>query len=66
MPRGMSAVPKSRSESPTLHKTRARLQALGVQLRTMWDDIVREPLPDDMMKLLRELDDRERNRSSSH
>ena len=36
---------------------RARQRAIGRELRRMYDGVVNEPVPDDLMDLLRKLDD---------
>lgn len=55
---------KTRQDSTPLRKAHTRLQAFGARLREMWEDIVHEPIPDDMMALLEQIDERERQRSS--
>lgn len=35
---------------------RARQRALGRELRRMYDDVAREPVPDDFMDILQKLD----------
>ncbi len=35
---------------------RARQRALGRELRRMYDDVVSEPVPDDFLDLLRQID----------
>ena len=62
---GGSAISKPRREPLALRQAHPLLHALGVRLRLMWDDIVHEPVPEDMMDLLRQLDEREGHRSSS-
>jgi hypothetical protein len=49
-----------------LRKARARMQTIGMQLRRMWDDIIHEPLPDDMRELLLKLDELEKKKSGTH
>ena len=41
-------------------RARARWQVIGIELRRSWNDIVREPVPVDMLDLLRRLDEQER------
>ena len=36
---------------------RARQRAIGRELRRMFDDVVREPVPDEFLDILRKLDD---------
>jgi anti-sigma factor NepR-like protein len=62
---GGSALSKSRHAPTALRKARQRLHALGARLRFMWDDIVQEPVPEEMMDLLRQIDERESSRSSA-
>ena len=63
---GGSAMSKPRQELTTLRKAHPLLHALGARLRLMWDDIVHEPVPEEMMDLLRRIDERERQRSASN
>ncbi len=37
--------------------TRARQRAIGRELRRMYDDVAQEPVPDDFMDLLRQIDE---------
>jgi len=37
---------------------RARQRAIGRELRRMFDDVVREPVPDDFVGLLEQMDER--------
>ena len=49
----------SNDEKPT-EKTRAiraRQRAIGRELRRMYDDVAQEPVPDDFMDLLRQIDE---------
>lgn len=36
---------------------RARQRAIGRELRRMYDDVAQEPVPDDFMDLLRQIDE---------
>lgn len=48
------------------HKVlRARQRALGRELRRMYDDIAKEPVPDDFIDLLRRIDERGDGRDDS-
>ena len=38
---------------------RARQRAIGRELRRMYDDVAQEPVPDDFMDLLRQIDEAE-------
>lgn len=41
-----------------LDEARLRQQAIGARLRQMFDDVVREPVPDDFLEILRVADER--------
>jgi hypothetical protein len=49
----------SNDEKPTekARAIRARQQAIGRELRRMYDDVAQEPVPDDFMDLLRQIDE---------
>ncbi len=50
----------SKDDSPDSGKSRAvraRQRAIGRELRRMYDGVVNEPVPDDLMDLLRKMDD---------
>lgn len=51
----------SQDEKPTekARAIRARQRAIGRELRRMFDDVAQEPVPDDFMDLLRQIDDAE-------
>ena len=40
---------------------RARQRAIGRELRRMYDEIAREPIPEDFLELLRQLDAKSEN-----
>ena len=42
--------------SPALDETRLRQQAIGAQLRRMFEDVVNEPVPAEFMDLLKQAD----------
>lgn len=44
--------------SPDLDEARLRQQAIGARLRQMFDEVVREPVPDDFLEILRAADER--------
>jgi hypothetical protein len=50
----MAAKPTSRS--PALDEARLRQQVIGAKLRQMFDDVVREPVPDEFLDILRRVD----------
>ena len=49
----------SNDEKPTekARAVRARQRAIGRELRRMYDDVAQEPVPDDFMDLLRQIDE---------
>lgn len=61
----MSGAPKQRDwnlsneQNPNREKaraTRARQRAIGRELRRMYDDIAQEPVPDEFLDLLKQID----------
>ena len=48
----------ARQDSAALDEARLRQQAIGVRLRQMFDDVVKEPVPDDFLEILRRADNR--------
>ena len=48
-----------RTDAAALDEARLRQQAIGVRLRQMFDDVVKEPVPDDFLEILRRADSRE-------
>jgi hypothetical protein len=44
--------------SPALDETRLRQQAIGAQLRRMFEDVVNEPVPSEFLDLLKQADGR--------
>ena len=49
---------KPEPTSSDLDEARLRQQAIGARLRQMFDDVVREPVPDDFLEILRAADER--------
>ena len=51
----------SNDEKPTekARAIRARQRAIGREMRRMYDDVAQEPVPDDFMDLLRQIDEAE-------
>lgn len=45
-----------RKDAAALDEARLRQQAIGVRLRQMFDDVVKEPVPDDFLEILRRAD----------
>lgn len=65
---GLSGAPKqrdwtlSKEQNPNREKARAiraRQRAIGRELRRMYDDIAQEPVPDEFLDLLKQIDDAE-------
>ncbi|MCC7267632.1 MAG: hypothetical protein IT546_09885 [Caulobacteraceae bacterium] len=54
-----SPNPDGRKDAAALDEARLRQQAIGVRLRQMFDDVVKEPVPDDFLEILRRADRRE-------
>ena len=54
------SYPRSYYEDTSADHSRAIQGLLGRQIRTMYDSVVREGVPDQFADLLRELDNRER------
>lgn len=47
---------KEQSERDKVIAARARQRAIGRELRRMYDDVVQEPIPDDFLDILKEID----------
>ncbi|MBI3676779.1 MAG: RNA polymerase subunit sigma-70 [Proteobacteria bacterium] len=43
---------------------RSRQRAIGRELRRMYDDVAREPVPDDFLDLLKQIDEGKEQRGS--
>jgi len=50
-------VPNQEKPSEKARAIRARQRAIGRELRRMYDDVAQEPVPDDFMDLLRQIDE---------
>jgi hypothetical protein len=48
----------TKKKTPSFDTVPARHDALGRQLRLMYDSFTKEPLPDDLVELLGELDEK--------
>ena len=48
-----------KSQRRRLRAIRARQRAIGRELRRMYDNVAQEPVPDDFMDLLRQIDEAE-------
>jgi hypothetical protein len=55
-------VKKEQSERDKIIAARARQRAIGRELRRMYDDVVQEPVPQDFIELLKQIDDAERKK----
>jgi hypothetical protein len=49
---------RPRPRSPGLDEVRLRQQAIGVKLRQIFDEVVNEPVPDQLLEILRRADER--------
>ena len=45
---------------PDMADSRLRQQAIGVRLRTLFDEVVSEPVPDEFLAILQKADDRKK------
>jgi hypothetical protein len=54
---------RSEKQPPPLGETRLNQQAIGERLREMFDEVVKEPVPDEFLDLLRRADERRRDQS---
>jgi hypothetical protein len=46
----------------TLRSVQARQRQIGLELERLWGAVAREPVPDEMLELLKKLDDRDRGK----
>ena len=53
---------KEQSERDKIIAARARQRAIGRELRRMYDDVVQEPIPQDILELLHKLDEVDRDK----
>jgi hypothetical protein len=51
-----SVSKEQKSEREKNNSVRSRQRAIGRELRRMYDDIAKEPVPDDFLDLLRKID----------
>ena len=60
---GKAALPDESqpSEQGKITDIRARQRAIGRELRRMYDEVAREPVPEDFLELLRQLDAKDNN-----
>ncbi len=60
---GKGALPeeKQSNEQSKITDIRARQRAIGRELRRMYDEVAREPIPEDFLELLRQLDAKDNN-----
>lgn len=45
--------PKRGGRPPTVEEARLRQQAIGYKLRQIFDDVVKEPVPDEFLEILK-------------
>lgn len=51
-----TAVANEEKPTDKARAIRARQRAIGRELRRMYDDVAQEPIPDEFMELLRQID----------
>ena len=56
----MSTVSRDKEWRFTLRMVQARQRRIGAQLERLWDGVIREPIPDEMLELLKKLDEKDR------
>ncbi len=54
-----TTVPNDDKPTEKARAIRARQRAIGRELRRMYDDVAQEPVPDDFLELLRQIDEAE-------
>jgi hypothetical protein len=48
-----------------LESVQARQRRIGIELSRLWSGVVREPVPDEMLELLKKLDEKDRGQSDA-
>ena len=61
---GALYMKKDRMDKQNVLTARARQQAIGRELRRMYDNVVNEPVPADFLELLRRIDDSRDNKGN--
>jgi hypothetical protein len=46
----------------TLKSVQSRQRQLGAELERLWSEVVKEPVPDEMLELLKKLDEKDRGK----
>ena len=59
---GILDLKKEQNERDRVIAARARQRAIGRELRRMYDDVVQEPIPQDILDLLHKLDEADQNK----
>jgi anti-sigma factor NepR-like protein len=49
----------------TLKTVQARQRRIGAQLERLWAGVLREPIPDEMLELLKKLDEKDRGKADA-
>ena len=52
----VSVTDEQKNDRDRSRTVRARQRAIGRELRRMFDDVIREPVPDDLLDVLRRID----------
>jgi hypothetical protein len=58
-------VKKEEPDREKMIAARARQRAIGRELRRMYDDVVQEPIPDDFLELLKQIDESKGKKDAS-
>jgi len=53
------------SKTEQTRAVRARQQAIGLELRRMYDSVIQEPVPDDFLELLKKMDAQDKDPSGN-
>jgi hypothetical protein len=66
--RGWETTSVNKEQRPDREKNRvlrARQRAIGRELRRMYEDVAREPIPDDFLDILHKMDDPDKSGGTS-
>jgi hypothetical protein len=58
-----SVTKEQRTDREKARNIRARQRAIGRELRRIYDNVAREPVPDDFLELLRKVDESEKGKA---
>ena len=60
-----SVTKEQRNDREKMRSIRARQRAIGRELRRIYDNVAKEPVPDDFLDLLRKIDETGDNRTDT-